>query len=512
MREKVSYAIVVGFAVGVFGASLFPNTVDVWFVALLGIVFLIVGLRGRVSESGKRVCVIGVFSLLVACGVVRTDYYTLSLERSNNWREGERVEVVGVVAKEPIIGQSSLQLHVMSERGPILVLTDRYLPVSYGDEVRVSGTVERPESFETDLGRVFNYPGYLAARGLTHSIAFAEVSVLGTDGGNPVIAQLLTTKQAMLAAVEQFLPEPQAGLAEGLLLGVKRALGEELETVFRRTGIIHIVVLSGYNIMLVVAFVLYILSFVLPWRLRLVFGLLAIIGFALMVGLSATVVRASIMAAIALAARSLGKTYSVVRALFVAGFAMLLINPYLLVFDPGFQLSFLATLGLIVVAPWLETSLKRVPPLIGIREFLSATLATQLFVLPLLLYQIGEFSIVSVVVNVLVLPMVPVAMLATFVMVVLSLFSSSLAVVVSYLAYGALSYILTIPTFFAALPFAAVVIPAFPFYFVVVAYLLMAYMYWRGRSEPPDELEGWTIVTEESLLRQKPADTPIFFR
>jgi len=512
MREKFSYAIVLGFAVGVFGASLFPQSIDILFVAFLGIVFLVIGLRGRVTASGQNLCVLGVFALTVALGLMRTDYYTESLHANNDWNEGERVEFVGVVAKEPVLSKSSQQLHVKSERGAILVLTDRYLPVKYGNEVSVSGAVSRPESFETDLGRTFNYPGYLAARGITHSIYFAEVAVLKSDGGNPVIAELLETKMMMLKTIEQFLAEPHAGLAEGLLLGVKRALGEELETTFRRTGIIHIVVLSGYNIMLVVAFVLYVLSFIFPWRLRLVFGLLAIVGFALMVGLSATVVRASLMAAIALAARSFGKTHSVVRALFVAAFAMLLINPYLLVFDPGFQLSFLATLGLITFGEKLQERLTMVPTLIGVREFLSATLATQLFVLPILLYQIGEFSLVSVIVNVLVLPMVPVAMLATFVMVVVSLISAPLAVAVSYVAYLALTYIVLIPSYFGALPFAAVVVPAFPFYFVVLAYLLMAYVYWRRRSTSNTNLTGWTIVTEESLLPQQATDTPIFFR
>lgn len=515
MRELLSYAIVLGFVGGVFIASLYPTVVDVWLVALLGIVFVVTGLRGYMRDAGKRMCAFGVFALMLALGVVRTDAYTVSLERSNDWSEGETVEIVGVVSQEPTIGQSSQQLYVDSERGLVLVLTDRYLPVAYGDEVAVSGTVSRPESFETDLGRTFNYPGYLAARGITHTISFADVAVLGSDGGNPVIAALLKTKMMMLDTIEQFLPEPHAGLAEGLLLGVKRALGEELENTFRRTGIIHIVVLSGYNIMLVVAFVLYVLSFLLPWRWRLVFGIVAIIGFALMVGLSATVVRASLMAAIALAARSFGKTYSVHRALFVAGLAMLIINPYLLVFDPGFQLSFLATLGLITVASRLETSLQMVTPLIGIREFLSATLATQLLVLPLLLYQIGEFSIVSVVVNVLVLPMVPVAMLATFMMVVSSLIFGPLAVVVSYIAYGALMYILIIPNFFAALPFAAVTVPAFPFGVVLLAYLLMAYAFLRRqvpRDDGDDALKGWTIVAEESLLTAKPTDTPIFFR
>jgi competence protein ComEC len=332
-------------------------------------------------------------------------------------------------------------------------------------------------------------------------------------------------------SLEALVPEPQAGLGEGLLLGVKSALGDELEQVFRRTGIIHIVVLSGYNVMLVVIFVMTILSYFLAERGRLIFGVLAIASFALMVGLSATVVRASIMAVLILIARTTGRSYQVLRALFFAGAVMLLINPYLLVSDPGFQLSFVATFGLILLAPHLEMVFHKVPNFIKIREFLVATIATQIFVLPLLLYQIGEFSVVSVLVNVLVLPMVPVAMLLTFFTGVIGLFSSALALPVAYLTHLSLSYILVVATWFAALPFAAYVLPPFPFWIMILAYVALGFIIWkivaRKRDEKQDEhiaLEGWTIEDEinkkemaelsqgDNSAEDNSATVPIFFR
>src|SRR5690606_5310641 len=147
-----------------------------------------------------------------------------------------------------------------------------------------------------DLGRTFNYPRYLHARGVTYVIAFADVSTRSTSNGNPVLESLFTFKHAFMDNVAHVLAQPEAGLASGLLLGVKEALGDELETVFRKAGIMHIVVLSGYNIMLVIMFVMYVLALVLPFRGRLWFGLCAIFLFACMVGLSSTVIRASVMA------------------------------------------------------------------------------------------------------------------------------------------------------------------------------------------------------------------------
>lgn len=516
MRSHILYAVIGGFALGIFFASLYPTLVrDIWLLLLLGVTLLIVWRREEGANHAPHVLLGGVCLLAIAVGLWRTELYRSGLESGEVQVLGETFTFVGVISREPEQRTTTTHLYVTSSSTTFLVYADRYQSVSYGDEVQVTGTVEKPEPFETDLSRTFNYPGYLAARGVTLVVYRPEVELLARGTGNQLITSLLSLKEEFLQRIEQQLPEPQAGLAEGLLLGVKRALGEELETVFRTTGIIHIVVLSGYNIMLVVAFVLYMLSFVLPWRGRLIVGLLAIVAFALMVGLSATVVRASIMAALALVARTFGRTYSVLRGLFIAGLIMLLINPYLLVFDTGFQLSFMATLGLILVAPHLEKPFERVPAIIGVREFLIATLATQLFVLPILLYQIGEFSVVSVFVNVLVLPMVPVAMLLTFLVVVASVVSSTLATLFSYVAYAALSYIIIVPTWFAALPFASFMVPAFPFVFVLVAYALIAFAGYRF-TRVSDPLAGWTIEdAAEVSHKETPAresETPVFFR
>ena len=180
-------------------------------------------------------------------------------------------------------------------------------------------------------------------------------------------------------------------------------------------------------------------------------------------------------------------------------------------FDPGFQLSFLATLALILLTPHLEHWLSFVPSFGRIREFLVATLATQLFVMPLLLFSIGELSLVSVIVNVLVLPMVPVAMGLTFVAGVIGMVSSTLALPFAYLAYLSLSYIIVIAEFFSRVPLAAFSVPQFPFWVVVTAYGVLGvgiyYLYQKPAAravlpaddtsaERIDDLSDWTIECE----------------
>ncbi|MEX2341273.1 MAG: ComEC/Rec2 family competence protein, partial [Candidatus Paceibacterota bacterium] len=306
---------------------------------------------------------------------------------------------------------------------------------------------------------------------------------------------LYSFKHSFMLNIERLIPEPQVGLGEGLLLGVKRALGEDLERTFRQTGIIHIVVLSGYNVMIVVTFILFILGAIFGRRLSSVFGIIGIILFALLVGLGATVVRASLMASLLLVMGFTGRIYLAIRGLFLAGALMVIWNPYSLVFDIGFQLSFLATLGLILFSPYLSKQLSIVPNLIGMREFVVATLATQLFVLPLLLYQMGEFSVVAVIVNVMVLPMVAVAMLLTFLTGIISFLSSSLALPFAYVAHLSLSYIIIIAEWFGALSFAAFSVPPFSVWFVPLGYAAIAGLLWQLNREP-NTLKGWQIVEE----------------
>jgi len=462
--------------------------------------------------------------LFLSLGIIRTEIASWQFDVSSFEQSlGQSVTFTGIVSAEPDYRERTVHLYIETEDDRILVTTDRLRTFSYGDRVIVTGTLEHPESFTTELGRTFNYPGYLRARGVEYRASFAEVTVQSGGWGNPLIVWLLSTKQNFIKSLQSVIPEPAVGLGNGLLLGVKSALGDDIEQDFRRTGIIHIVVLSGYNVMLVVAFIMFCFSFLLPFRLRVVTGIVAIASFALIVGLSATVVRASVMAVLVLMAQALGRRYDVLRALLLAGAVMLLINPYLLVYDIGFQLSFMATLGLILIVPQFEATAMTTNSRLGLREFFLATVATQIAVLPLLMYHIGQVSLIAVVVNLLVLPVVPLAMLLTFLTGLVGLVSASVASIIGYVATLSLSYILLIAEQFADLPFAAVTVPQFSVTGVLLMYAAMAALWYflKVHRQNSNHLVGWTIETEtagESLKtgsEDSPAvspDVPIFFR
>lgn len=533
VRGVLFYTVGIAFTSGIFLRSFFDiGWAEILLGALVGVACWVAG-RQKASGFLSPLFSIALILFSVSLGMARLHSAETTPSALLQY-EGKSVSLDGRIVREPEVRETMvhlyLSIHVSEDVGDemVLVTIDRFSPVaqdvSYGDTVLVSGEMKRPESFETDGGRVFDYVGYLKARGVSHMVERGTLEILEEERGT-FLGSLFRSKRKFQEVLEQSIPEPYAGLGEGVLLGVKRALGDELEDVFRRTGIIHIVVLSGYNIMIVVEALMFVLSFFFFPRTRLILGVGAIALFALLVGLSATVVRASVMAGLLLVARTTGRTYAVLRALMFAGIGMLLLNPYLLVHDPGFQLSFLATLGLIILAPHIEVHLTRIPSMLGVRGFLTATIATQLFVLPLLLYQMGTLSIVSVVVNVLVLPMVPVAMLLTFLTGIGGLLFPLLGYGVGFFAYLSLGYITYVAQLFDTIPFAAISVPQFPFWIVLVVYALyvlaLVHMYTRENKMTPDEEENeyadWTFEDEnetspEALRASGEVRSPFPFR
>lgn len=495
MPSVFFYTICIAFASGVFARSFF--VLDHEIIALLLVVSVAGALVWRLRSAQFRspLFFLSLVTLVFAVGVYRMDEVQNSPSILVPY-VGEMVSVTGKVVREPEWSGSTLRLHVApfvhesASRERVLVRVDRFAfeedKVRYGDIVRVQGELALPEPFETDTGRVFDYPGYLQAQKVYTVIPEAEI-VEVIEGGYSLLRSLYDRKHSFMDSIEDALSQPYAALGEGLLLGVKQALPDTLDEAFRKTGIIHIVVLSGYNLLIVAEVMMYVLSFLLRPRERMLIGISGIITFACLVGLSATVVRASIMACLLLIARGTGRTYAVLRALSLAAVVMLLINPSLLVHDPGFQLSFLATFGLIIFAPIVERGLVFLPATWGIRSIATATIATQIIVLPLLLYQTGMLSIVAVVVNMLVLPIVPFAMMLTFLVGVTGLVSAFLGKVVGYVAYVALGYIIEMAIWFAELPLSTIIIDAFPFWVVACAYAILALGYLGVRTREKDD-------------------------
>lgn len=482
MHVPIAWAAA-GFVCGVFVRSLFAfGWWTIGFVAFGGVVIFMAAYAARTNVCAAFVPAL--FVLCVAVGAARMHFAVFESIPALDASVGKKISIEGTVFKEPDIRESNTRLSVRTSEGAgVLVIAPLHSGISYGDTVRAEGVVRRPQSFETGAGRAFNYPAYLARDGIGYELSFAAVEKTGEGKKNPLKASAIWMKQTYLRGLSLALPEPQAGLAGGITVGDKRGLGAELSETFRIVGLIHIVVLSGYNIMVVIGF------FERVFRrthryVRLSLGIVVPIFFALMTGLASSSVRAASMAVIASVGKTTGRTYLALRALALVAVGMVLWNPFVLAYDPGFQLSVIATWGLITLTPFVERYLGLVTARFGVRDIASATIGTQIAVLPLLLYQSGALSIFALPANMLTLIVVPYAMLLSFIGGTLGLITGPLAPLFAFPAYVLLSYITAVAQFFAWLPFSSLTIPAFsPIILVVLYGGLLYYLVFSSRAK-----------------------------
>ena len=464
-----------GFFGGVAFASLFHFGIA--FAFFVGFLCLFAFL---LSLPETRVRVLSLVLLFFALGCFRMELVPTGADSSLKDFSGQTISVEGVIAEEPDVRENSARLVVDVQGERLLIVAKKYPEFEYGEKISLTGKIGLPENFANDNGREFDYVSYLAKDGIFYEMAFPKIEVLAKGQGNPLISFLYKIKNAAEDKVSQILPEPEAGLLLGLLFGAKRALGADIMEMFRVAGIVHIVVLSGYNITLVSDFFTRVFLLLPISKISASFvGGIGVVLFAVMTGTGASTLRAVIMALLAIFARATGRTSDALHLLFVTAFFMVLWNPLSLLYDPSFQLSFLATFGLFALGPELSLRLSSVTAKWGIRETLSATLSTQIFVLPLLLYETGMFSVVALPVNLIVLPLLPLAMFFGSLATLLG-FITPFGTFFSFPVFLLLSAVFSVSSFFSELPFSSFTVPPFSsavlfsIYFLYAAIFLIA--------------------------------------
>ncbi|MBU1091838.1 ComEC family competence protein [Patescibacteria group bacterium] len=466
---RIFLFFVISFSVGVFTASFLSLSYffGLFFIFLGAISFLF----------GKRFFIFCLIIIAFGAGIFWYEIKSIPpdisfLENQIN----EKVNLRGIIIDEPDERENYTRLILEAEGVKILVTSYHYPSFKYGDEIEVKGTLKRPGKFDE-----FDWGAYLAKDDIYFEMFYPETKFISSGNASWIKASFFSLKNKFLSNVARVVPEPHSALLGGLTFGAKQSMPKDLLDDFRKTGIIHIVVLSGYNVTIIADAIMRVLGF-LPHFLGIGFGALGIVCFAVMAGASATVVRASLMALLVLLARATGRIYEITIALFATGFLMILQNPKILRFDSSFQLSFLATMALVYLAPILEPRLKIFPKKFQIRQLASATLSTQIFVLPLILYKMGLFSVVGLPVNLLVLMFIPATMFFGFVTAVVGFASTLLSVPFGWITYGLLAYQLKVVELFSSLPFASFTIENFPLWLMLTMYAFYAIIIFRLRK------------------------------
>lgn len=460
--NRIVAVIAVGFSIGVLACSFFDFG---WSFAVL-FIFLGLIMAGifrlkadppLADKPYKFFLFATLFCLTFGLGVLRYEIKETRNMMLEN-KIGSKITLQGTIVEETDEKENYIRL-ILEEnqtKNKILIITGHYPVFRYGDKIEIKGNFERPEKFpSTSSGQAdFDWPAYLAKDDIYYEVAFPQIKLIATGGGFWLKRGLYNLKEGFIKNLSKIIPEPDAGYLAGLTVGAKQAMPKSLLEDFRKAGIIHVVVLSGYNVTIVANVIMSIFRF-LPFYFGIGLGMLGILFFALMTGASATVVRASFMACLVLLSKATGRIYHITIALLTIGFLMILHNPKILRFDSSFQLSFLATLALIYVSPHVEKKISFVPKKFHLREITSATISTQIFVLPFLLYKMGLFSVVALPVNLLVLLFVPVTMFFGFAAGIIGFISSIMAIPFGWAAYAFSAYELWVVKIFSGFSFAA---------------------------------------------------------
>lgn len=477
MSHKTIFLLISGFVLGTTISSFinFGWALSIFFVFLGGI-FGITYFSNRSKVFGA----VALIFIAVGLGQLRYNQSDLTGWQSNlQDKVGQRVLLTGVVSDEPEQKENYARLVLETEnKSKTLIYIQNYPKFKYGDKLKITGVLKKPENF----GANFSWLDYLAKDWIYYEMFYPQTEFISAGNGFWLKEKLFALKANFLSAIANVVPEPHSAFLGGITIGAKEGLPKDLQEKFRTTGVAHIVALSGYNITIVAETIMLFFSF-LPQYLAISGGVIGVILFAIMTGASATVLRASIMALLALTARATGRIYTVSWALFLAGFFMVLQNPKILRFDTSFQLSFLATLGLIYISPVVKNKISFITDKFNLREIFSATISAQIAVLPLLVYKTGLFSVVGLPVNFLILPFIPLTMFFGFAVGTTGMFSALLSAPFAWASYALLQYELFIVDIFAKLPFSAINISGFSEIFLILSYTAIFFVVFHLRQK-----------------------------
>ncbi|MFA6422706.1 MAG: ComEC/Rec2 family competence protein [Candidatus Buchananbacteria bacterium] len=288
-------------------------------------------------------------------------------------------------------------------KGNVLINQPLYPKYNYGDVLIVNCPLKAPEKFED-----FDYPKYLAAKDIYSICPYGEVRKINSGQGFWLKGSVLKIKDKLSNSFKRSINEPQSSIIRAMILNETGDIPQNWNDTFSNLGLTHIIAISGSHITIIVSLIMY-LAIALGLMRQKAFwaAAIGILVYIIMIGFPASAVRAAIMGILVIYGQKIGRSGSSEMLIILAASLMLVLNPLLLLYDVGFQLSFLAVIGLIYLSPFVERWLKIIPDFFQVREMLTATIAAQIITLPLIIFQFGRFSPISILANILILPIIP---------------------------------------------------------------------------------------------------------
>lgn len=462
-KSRTFFVFCFCFLSGVTVASLVEKKISSWY--FMSIIFVLLCIV-YVWKSSKMICFTAFSVLFFVIGIFR---YTLAFPPDtphfiHTYADNE-VTIRGFVSAEPDIRTDGIRYRIQVEKltsseekitGQVYLKSDLYPRYRYGEELELKCTIQIPEPIEdTTTGITFRYDRYLSRYGIFSICGKPQIEQTGIFKGSQFYRGIFSFKEILAEHINNLWHEPYASFVAGLLYGYRGGLGS-LNELFSTTGVTHIVAISGYNITLIATIFISLCSVLYIPRKKAFWCVVAgICIFVIFAGASASVVRAAVMGILVLIAKQTGRTSSIGNVLILTAVSMSLQNPFVLMWDAGFQLSFLSTLGLVYISPFISPIFSKIPEFFGLKETFISTLSAITSTLPLILFQFGRLSIVAPVVNILILWIIPWIMIAGAATVAISFLYMPLGRLVAFIAYIGMGYIIRVVTFFAHIPFAS---------------------------------------------------------
>ena len=414
---------------------------------------------------------------------------------------GTTVEIRGMVGRDPEVRDKTTHLRLSATEikldkewqqvsGTALLFVPRYPTYKYGDVLEVTGKLEMPPQLDG-----FNYKEYLAHQGIYSTMLYPEVEIVERGKGSKPLEWVYSLRNRLSQTLAEVLREPQASLAQGILLGIRGTIPPEFKDNLVHTGTAHLLAISGLHLSIVAGILLSIGIWLFGRRrytyIWLALGIIWL--YALITGMHPPVVRGAIMASLFLTAELLGRQRSAFTALAFAAAIMIGISPQIL-WTASFQLSFLAMAGLIFIAPLFQSpARKAVNAALGedraaartvnvITDSFGVTLAAILAVWPVVAYYFGIISFVGPLATFLALPALPGIIITGALAGGLGLIALPAAQVIGWLAWLFLSYMMLVVNGFAAMPISSIEVGSVDTTLIWVYYLAITMVIWLNSN------------------------------
>lgn len=449
--------------------------------AVIAAVLFLICLAAKIH----RAAIAGIILIFLCFGFLRFDAAWRATQDNDLAKfNGKTGEITGQIINDPVFGESNQQINLQPNglSGKILVLANRYPEFRYGDKIKFTAKLEEPQAFNG-----FDYKNYLAKDGIYAMARFSDIELISENNGNPIYAGLFWIKHNLKQGIGQSLPAPQNGLLTAILLGDQSGLSScsagdleidsdctKLKEKLNIAGLRHLAAVSGTHITIMAGIIAPFLVWLGWWRQKALWATLAFVWvFVAMIGLPASAVRAGIMGSLMILAKIIGRPSDILRLIIIAAAFMVLQNPLVLRFDVGFQLSFLAVLGMVCFAKPIEIKLKFIPKNPEfLRPALAITLAAQIFTLPLLIYNFGYVSFYAPLTNLLVEPFVEFITVYGFILAIFGAISTVLGWLLFFPIWFLLSCLIWVTEFFSSLPLARLNLET-NFFWLALAYTIL---------------------------------------